>query len=76
MEFFVEMYRPYLRSAAVVILRASAASAEARELADSLFAELYGLADGKNGRAVAVPLFSRAKFVEDVAAGCAGAAAH
>ncbi len=48
-EFFVEMYRPYLRSAAVVILRASAASAEARELADSLFAELYGLADGKTG---------------------------
>ncbi len=48
-EFFVEMYRPYLRSAAAAILRASAASAEARELADSLFAELYGLADGKTG---------------------------
>src|SRR5438552_10427802 len=48
-EFFVEAYRPYLRSAAGAILRASAASAEARELADSLFAELYGLADGKTG---------------------------
>lgn len=48
-EFFVEMYRPYLRSAAAAILRTSSASAEARELADSLFAELYGLADGKTG---------------------------
>src|SRR5258708_38950610 len=33
-EFFVEMYRPYLRSAAVVIFWASAASAEGRELWD------------------------------------------
>jgi RNA polymerase sigma factor (sigma-70 family) len=48
-EFFVETYRPYLRSAAAAILRTSAAAAEARELADSLFAELYGLADGKTG---------------------------
>jgi len=48
-DFFVETYRPYLRSAAAAILRASAASAEARELGDSLFAELYGLADGKTG---------------------------
>jgi len=48
-EFFVKTYRPYLRSAAAAILRASASSAEARELADSLFAELYGLADGKTG---------------------------
>ena len=48
-EFFVETYRPYLRSAAAAILRASATSAEACELADSLFAELYGLAEGKTG---------------------------
>jgi len=48
-DFFVETYRPYLRSAAAAILRASAASAEARELGDSLFAELYGLTDGKTG---------------------------
>src|SRR2546430_7526957 len=48
-EFFVETYRPYLRSAAAAILRASSATAEACELADSLFAELYGLADGKTG---------------------------
>jgi RNA polymerase sigma-70 factor (ECF subfamily) len=48
-EFFVEAYRPYLRSAAAAVLRTSSASAEARELADSLFAELYGLAEGKTG---------------------------
>ena len=48
-EFFVESYRPYLRSAAAAILRANATSAEACELADSLFGELYGLADGKTG---------------------------
>src|SRR5262249_27071645 len=48
-EFFVENYRPYLRAAAAAILRVSSASLEAQELADSLFAELYGLADGKTG---------------------------
>src|SRR5215470_2168534 len=48
-EFFVETYRPYLRAAAAAVLRASSTSAEARELADSLFGELYGLADGKTG---------------------------
>ncbi|HET9802621.1 MAG TPA: sigma-70 family RNA polymerase sigma factor [Candidatus Acidoferrum sp.] len=48
-EYFVETYRPYLRCSAAAILRASAGSAEAQELADSLFAELYGLADGKTG---------------------------
>src|SRR5579859_1663697 len=48
-EFFVETYRPYLRAAAAAILRGSSASAEARELADSLFGELYGLTDGKTG---------------------------
>jgi RNA polymerase sigma-70 factor (ECF subfamily) len=48
-EFFVETYRPYLRSAAAAILRASATSAEACELADSLFADLYGMTDGKTG---------------------------
>jgi RNA polymerase sigma factor (sigma-70 family) len=48
-EFFVETYRPYLRSAAAAIMRASTGSAEVRELADSLFAELYGLAEGKTG---------------------------
>src|SRR5271154_3161180 len=45
-EHFVTAYRPYLRTAAAAVLRCSSASAEACELADSLFAELYGLADG------------------------------
>lgn len=48
-EHFVESYRGYLRSAAATILRRSTAAAEACELADSLFAELYGLVDGKRG---------------------------
>ncbi len=46
-EHFFSMYRPYLRNAAAAILRCSAGSAEACELADSLFSDLYGLADGK-----------------------------
>jgi RNA polymerase sigma-70 factor (ECF subfamily) len=45
-EYFVREYRGYLRAAASAVLRCSAASPEACELADSLFAELYGLADG------------------------------
>jgi RNA polymerase sigma factor (sigma-70 family) len=45
-EHFVSAYRPYLRAAAAAVLRCSSASAEASELADSLFAELYGLANG------------------------------
>jgi RNA polymerase sigma-70 factor (ECF subfamily) len=46
-EHFFATYRPYLRTAAAAILRCSSGSAEACELADSLFADLYGLADGK-----------------------------
>jgi RNA polymerase sigma factor (sigma-70 family) len=45
-EYFVAEYRPYLRAAAAAVLRCSSSSPEACELADSLFAELYGLADG------------------------------
>jgi RNA polymerase sigma factor (sigma-70 family) len=45
-DHFVAAYRPYLRAAAAAVLRCSSASPEACELADSLFAELYGLADG------------------------------
>lgn len=48
-EYFVETYRPYLRASAAAILRVSSGSAEARELGDSLFAELYGIEDGKTG---------------------------
>ena len=48
-EHFVSAYRPYLRAAAAAVLRCSSTSPEASELADSLFAELYGLADGTRG---------------------------
>jgi RNA polymerase sigma-70 factor len=46
-EHFFNTYRAYLRAAAAAILRCSAGSAEACDLADSLFSELYGLASGK-----------------------------
>src|SRR6267142_5663577 len=46
-EHFVATYRAYLRSAAAAILRCKQGSAEACDLADSLFSELYGLIDGK-----------------------------
>src|SRR6266700_8216762 len=46
-EHFFTNYRAYLRTAAAAILRCSTGSAEACDLADSLFSELYGLAGGK-----------------------------
>src|SRR6266481_3206792 len=46
-EHFIATYRTYLRSAAAAILRCKQGSAEACDLADSLFSELYGLADRK-----------------------------
>ena len=46
-EYFFSTYRSYLRSAAAAILRCPSGSAEACDLADSLFSELYGLAAGK-----------------------------
>src|SRR3981081_304384 len=45
-EHFFNTYRAYLRAAAAAILRCKAGSAEASDLADSLFSELYGLASG------------------------------
>ena len=48
-EFFVGNYLAYLRSCAAAILKRGGDAPEARELADSLFAELYGLADGRRG---------------------------
>jgi RNA polymerase sigma-70 factor len=44
-EFFVSQYRPQLRAAARAILRAAGARDETRaeELADSLYADLYGI---------------------------------
>jgi len=49
--FFVDNYRGYLRRCAGAMLRCGADAPQARELADSLFAELYGLADGRRGTA-------------------------
>jgi len=46
-EHFFTKYRAYLRAAAAAILRCNSGSAEACDLADSLFSELYGLAGGK-----------------------------
>jgi len=48
-EYFVREYRAYLRAAAGAITKGSRSGADAQELADSLFAELYGLTDGKRG---------------------------
>ncbi|HVO57534.1 MAG TPA: sigma-70 family RNA polymerase sigma factor [Dongiaceae bacterium] len=44
---FVAHYQGYLRSAAAAILRCHADDAAAIELADSLFADLYGVSDNK-----------------------------
>jgi RNA polymerase sigma-70 factor (ECF subfamily) len=44
-EDFVAEYRPYLRTAAAVILRRSPTDPAAIELADSLFTDLYGISD-------------------------------
>ena len=46
-EHFVAAYRSYLRAAAGAILHCAPAELAACELADSLFADLYGLRDGK-----------------------------
>jgi len=50
-EFFIGNYRQYLRAAAGAITKGGRSGADAQELADSLFAELFGLADGKRGEA-------------------------
>jgi RNA polymerase sigma-70 factor len=48
-EHFIQSYRPYLRASAASITKNSRSGTDAQELADSLFAELYGLVDGKRG---------------------------
>jgi RNA polymerase sigma-70 factor (ECF subfamily) len=48
-EHFVGLYRGYLRACAGAMLKRSATAPEAEELADSLFAELYGLSAEKRG---------------------------
>jgi RNA polymerase sigma factor (sigma-70 family) len=51
-DYFVATFRGYLRSAAGAILRCPASSPAACELADSLFADLYGLGEGANRRSL------------------------
>jgi RNA polymerase sigma factor (sigma-70 family) len=48
-ECFVTTHRGYMRASAGAILRRSASSPEAQELADSLFGDLYGLSAEKRG---------------------------
>jgi RNA polymerase sigma factor (sigma-70 family) len=48
-QHFVGIYRGYLRACAGAMLKRSANAPEAQELADSLFAELYGLSAEKRG---------------------------
>lgn len=49
--YFITNYRGYLRAAAGSITKGGRAGVDAQELADSLFAELFGLVDGKRGEA-------------------------
>jgi RNA polymerase sigma factor (sigma-70 family) len=48
-EYFIEHYRPELYRAARVILSRSRGGAKARDLADSLYADLYGLRESSDG---------------------------
>jgi RNA polymerase sigma factor (sigma-70 family) len=50
-ECFVATFRGYLRAAAGAITKGGRSGTDAEELADSLFAELFGLVDGKRGEA-------------------------
>ena len=51
-DHFVATFRAYMRSAAGVILRCPPGSPAACELADSLFADLYGLGESTNRRSL------------------------
>ena len=51
-DHFVATFRAYMRSAAGAILRCPPDSPAACELADSLFADLYGLGEGANRRSL------------------------
>jgi len=48
-EIVIRDYRNYLRAAALSMCKGGRGGIHPEELADSLFAELYGLADGKRG---------------------------
>jgi RNA polymerase sigma factor (sigma-70 family) len=49
-EFFIATYRSYLRACAGAMLKRPVSAPEAQELADSLFADLYGLSAEKRGK--------------------------
>ena len=49
-ECFVRDYQGYLRAATAAITKGGRGGVQAEELADSLFADLYGLTDGKRGQ--------------------------
>ena len=49
-EYFVSTYRSYLRACAGVMLKRPASAPETQELADSLFADLYGLSAERRGK--------------------------
>jgi RNA polymerase sigma factor (sigma-70 family) len=49
-EYFFSTYRSYLRACAGAMLKRSATSPEAQDLADSLYADLYGLTAEKRGK--------------------------
>jgi RNA polymerase sigma-70 factor (ECF subfamily) len=51
-DYFVANFRGHLHSAAAAILRCPPESPAACELADSLFAELYGVSEGANRRSL------------------------
>ena len=51
-DYFVATFRPYLRSTAAVLLRCSPDQPVACELADSLFADLYGVNEGAERRSL------------------------
>ena len=51
-DYFVSTFRSYLRSAAGAILHCPPDSPASCELADSLFADLYGLGEGANRRSL------------------------
>ncbi len=52
-EYFLREYSGYLRACASALLRGSRSGANGRDLADSLYAELYGLREsGKVGRSL------------------------
>ncbi len=48
-EYFFSAYRSYLRACAGAMLKRSATAPEAQDLADSLYADLYGLTAEKRG---------------------------